>query len=115
MAAFSVMIAGPRLHGIGVIVAVMTTSVLGVLAEAFFTPLMTFAANQVSPDALRGRYSAMFQLTWGIAGVLAPALFTWLLTAGNSVLWLSLIGIVAATIPGLIIASKLLPAGVLRG
>lgn len=114
IAAFAVMIAGPILHGAGVVIAVMAASILGVLSEAFYTPLLTSAANEVAPDALRGRYSAMLQLTWGISGVISPALFTSLLSVGNSVLWLSLVGMMAVTVPGLIFASKLLPPGVLR-
>ncbi len=93
---------------------VLIVSMLGVVGEALSAPLMTAAANQAAPQALRGRYSALFQTSWGLATVLAPALFTGLLAAGNAVLWLTLCCIALMTIPGLLAVSGRLPDGCLQ-
>lgn len=97
-----------------VVPVVLVASMLGVIGEALFGPLMTAAANQAAPEALRGRYSALFQTSWGLATVAAPASLTALLAVGNDVLWLTACGIALLTIPGLLLLAARLPAACLR-
>ncbi|HET8662487.1 MAG TPA: MFS transporter [Micromonosporaceae bacterium] len=97
-----------------VVPLVLAVSVLGVVGEALFGPMMTAAANDAAPERLRGRYSALFQTSWGLATVLAPALFTLLLAVDHRVLWLSAAGMALLTVPGLLVAGRRLPAAVLH-
>jgi MFS family permease len=98
----------------GVITLVLAAAALGVVGEALFAPLMTAAANESAPEALRGRYSALFQTSWGLATVLAPMLFTALLTVGYEVLWLALLGLALSVVPGLLLAARRLPPAVMQ-
>jgi len=113
-AAFVLMLPGQGLSKPWVIVIVLASSIVGVIAEALFAPLMTAAANQAAPKGLAGRYSALFQTSWGAANVLAPAVCTGLLAAGYGFLWLGLSALVLLTIPILIYVTPRLPAGALR-
>ncbi|MFI5963486.1 MFS transporter [Streptomyces asoensis] len=76
---------------------VLGAAVAGAVADALFAPVMTVLANAAAPEEYKGRYSATFQLAWGAAAVLAPAVGAFLLTAGNAVLWLTLVALGAAT------------------
>lgn len=111
---FLLMAPGTYLDQSLVIPLVLAASALGVVGEALFGPLMTAVANERAPEAVRGRYSALFQTSWGLAVVLAPAVFTGLLALGHAVLWLTACGIALLTIPGLLVLSRKLPAQCLR-
>lgn len=97
-----------------VVPLVLATATIGVIGEALFGPLMTAAANDAAPKHLRGRYSSLFQTSWGLSNALAPALFTSLLSIGNSVLWLTAAGIALLTVPGLLFVANRLPRASLR-
>jgi MFS family permease len=97
-----------------VVPLVLAASMLGVVGEALFGPLMVAAANDAAPPSLEGRYSALFQTAWGLATVLAPALFTSLLVAGNTTLWLTLAGLALAAVPVLRLVEARLPRAALR-
>jgi MFS family permease len=112
--AFLVMLPGPYVNRLLVTVVVLASSVIGVVAEALFAPLMTAAANQAAPEELKGRYSALFQTSWGAANVLTPVVCTVLLAVGYQALWLGLAGLALATIPLLAYAAARLPATALR-
>ena len=58
------------------------------LAQLIHVPTATALAASVSPPAVRGRYLAVFQSSWGIASVLAPGLFTVLFTLHPILPWL---------------------------
>lgn len=58
------------------------------LAELIHAPTATALAASTSPPAVRGRYLAVFQSSWGIASVLAPGLFTVLFTVHPILPWL---------------------------
>ncbi len=51
-------------------------------------PTSNALATDASPDALRARYLAVFQLSWSIAGLIAPGLFALLLTLHPVLPWL---------------------------
>jgi MFS family permease len=57
------------------------------LAELIHAPTSNALAAAVSPDALRGRYLALFQFAWSIASILTPGLFTLLFTIHPSLPW----------------------------
>jgi MFS family permease len=57
-------------------------------AELIHYPTSTALATALSPEAVRGRYLAFFQLSWGVALILAPALFTFLFTVHPTLPWL---------------------------
>lgn len=104
-------------HGLSepyVVTWVLVGSVTGVIGEVLSMPLMTAAANQAAPQELKGRYSALFQTSWGLATVAAPLIFTSLLDAGYAILWTVLAGAVLLTVPALLYAAPRLPAGCLR-
>lgn len=88
--AFAVLAAATALPAWAAVAVVLAASAVGVCGELLAFPLMTAAANESAPEALRGRYSAAFQTAWGVSTVIGPASFTALLAVHNAVLWLAL-------------------------
>ena len=84
---------------------VLGAALVGTTGDALFAPVTTVLANDAAPAALKGRYSATFQLAWGAAAVLAPAVGAVLLTVGNTVLWSALAVLSAVTA----VLTRLLP------
>ncbi|GHO84702.1 MFS transporter [Dictyobacter formicarum] len=74
----------PRVFVIPYIIVV--TCVQG-LAEAIHAPTSNALAAEASPEALRGRYLAAFQLSWAIAIILAPTMFTVLFSLQPALPW----------------------------
>lgn len=72
----------------GLILAVLVATVANLLEGPSGIGLVTDAA----PDHLRGRYTAVYQLSWNIGKALTPGLATWLLARGPAVPWLALVG-----------------------
>lgn len=66
------------------------------LGELIHGPTSTALAAAASPDALRGRYMAAFQLSWSIASVLAPSLFTLLFSVHPALPWVVVAGLALA-------------------
>lgn len=64
------------------------------LAELIHDPTSNALVAEIGPDALRGRYLAIFQLSWSIANILAPALFTLLFTIQPMLPWLVTAGLI---------------------
>jgi MFS family permease len=58
------------------------------LAELISAPTSSALVAAASPDALRGRYLAFFQFSWGIASIAAPGLFTALFSFAPTLPWL---------------------------
>jgi MFS family permease len=103
-------------HHVGeglVVAAVLIAAALGGFGESLSITLMISAADAAAPADSRGRYSAAFQTSWGLAEVIAPLLFTRLLLGGNAVLWLTLAVLAVLTAPVVIRASRSLPPSVL--
>jgi len=63
------------------------------LAELIHDPTSNALAAEAGPDSLRGRYLALFQLSWSIATILAPGLFTLLFTVHPVLPWLVMAGL----------------------
>jgi hypothetical protein len=97
--AFLMLAGGRTTWGTAVIGIVLAAAVLGAVGEVVANALMLGAANDAAPAHLKGRYSALFQSSWGLAEVIAPTVFAVLLAQGNPVLWLSLTGVSLVLIP----------------
>lgn len=71
----------------------LLASVLWSLGELFLLTRYLTQASGLAPDEARGRYLAVFGLSWGIATTIAPITVTQLLkTAGPAGLWLTTAG-----------------------
>ncbi|MFC1411270.1 MFS transporter [Streptacidiphilus sp. N1-12] len=60
-------------------------------AEMIQSPVVSGQALELAPEQLRGRYQAVFQLSWGLGGAIAPVVFTSLLTVGPLWPWVLLV------------------------
>jgi hypothetical protein len=77
----------------GVVLAVVLLGVaVYTLGEIFGAPVTAAVAADAAPAPLRGRYLALNQLAVGIAGAVAPVALSALLSVGDPVPWLTLIG-----------------------
>jgi MFS family permease len=70
-------------------VALTATVVLG-LAQSFYEPTADAVALALAPVHLTGRYTAVYQLAWGVSAALSPVLAGVLLSAAPSLLWVTL-------------------------
>jgi MFS family permease len=70
-------------------VALAATVVLG-LAQSFYEPTADAVALALAPVHLTGRYTAVYQLAWGVSAALSPVLAGVLLSAAPSLLWVAL-------------------------
>jgi hypothetical protein len=77
-------------------------------------PTASAVAADAGPVALRGRYLAIFELSWGLAAALAPGMFTVLYSVGSAVPWLVLAGLAAATIAPTLLLERRLPEHAVR-
>jgi MFS family permease len=65
--------------------------VLFTFAELLQAPMGFALATAMSPEAERGRYLTVYQISWGLAGACGPMLFGWLLGKGQLWPWLGLV------------------------
>jgi MFS family permease len=70
-------------------VTLTATVVLG-LAQSFYEPTADAVALALAPVHLTGRYTAVYQLAWGVSAALSPVLAGVLLSAAPSLLWVTL-------------------------
>lgn len=99
VAALLLLALGGELMGLALILVVLLASILSAVGEVISGPLMAAAAYDASPANAKGRYSATFQTTWGLAEAVAPATFTMLVGWGNATLWLTLTALALALVP----------------
>lgn len=85
--------------GVFVAIAVYT------IAELIQGPVFNGLVVATAPEHLRGRYMAVYQLSWALAQAAAPGLFGWLFTANHALPWLVLAGGCACCV--LILATRL--------
>jgi MFS family permease len=102
---FRAMTVGYVLLGAGLVVTAMAHSlaifvlaaVLWSLGDLFLLTRYLTQASGLAPEHARGRYLAVFGLSWGIATTIAPLTVTQLLdAAGPKGLWLTSAGVAAA-------------------
>jgi MFS family permease len=70
----------------------IVTMVLSSGGEVFHFPLNGSVPTALAPDALRGRYLALFSLVWTAAGIVSPTLVSALVEMGGSWVWLGMGG-----------------------
>lgn len=79
--------AGPALALIALGVVVFS------VGELIETPVMAVVSAEAAPDALRGRYISLFQLSWTVSNTLGLAVLSWLLGVGALATWGFLAGV----------------------
>ncbi|MGW6913140.1 MFS transporter [Kitasatospora sp. NPDC054939] len=77
------------------------------LAETMATPFREELSVSLADPARRGRYLAVYQLSWNVGQAVAPALLTLLLTRGAALPWLFLLLISVLAVPGLLRLERL--------
>ena len=84
---FALALAIPRLFLVPYLFLVV---ILYTLASLLYTPTASALVAEFGPTALRGRYLATYEFSWGAANALTPALFTVLYTVTPNLPWLVL-------------------------
>lgn len=84
------------------------------VGELVHSPAADMLAVSAAPTAVRGRYMAVYQLSWSLAKALAPALFTTLAALDGRVPWVFLIGTSLVAAGLLVVAERRLPEGAVR-
>ncbi|SCG45991.1 Major Facilitator Superfamily protein [Micromonospora echinaurantiaca] len=96
IAAFGAFALAARLPaGVGVAVGLLAATLLFTLGELLHTAPSASLGAGAAPPSHRGRYLAVYQLTWAVSAILAPAGVTGLVSANPQLLWLAAAGIVA--------------------
>ncbi|KJY29283.1 MFS transporter [Streptomyces sp. NRRL S-495] len=72
------------------------------LAETMATPFREELSVTFADPALRGRYLAVYQLSWNLGQAAAPGLLTLLLSRGAALPWLFLLLLSLLAVPGLL-------------
>ena len=88
--------------------------VIYTVGELLLSPSQIGLSMALAPEELRGRYMAVFSLSFGISATLAPALFTSLLALGPLMLWIPLTVLIAGTACMTLVLERHLPAHTLR-
>lgn len=78
--------------GVVLVSGLLLTTVLYTGGELLHSPSSGALSTDAAPDALRGRYLAVYYLSWSVAKAAAPALFTALLAVSANLTWLLLAG-----------------------
>jgi MFS family permease len=91
--------AGLAIPGVFVAIAVYT------IAELIQGPVFNGLVVATAPEHLRGRYMAVYQLSWALAQAAAPGLFGWLFTTNHALPWITLASGCACCV--LILATRL--------
>ncbi|MFI5857590.1 MFS transporter [Streptomyces parvulus] len=74
-------------HGGWQLTGLVAATLVYTAGELMHTAPSSALAAAVAPAALRGRYLAVYQLTWGVAAIIAPAGFSALLDVAAPLLW----------------------------
>ncbi|MFD0259174.1 MFS transporter [Kitasatospora indigofera] len=81
-------------------------------AETMATPFAEDLSVSLADPALRGRYLAVYQLSWNTGQALAPGLLTLLLVRGTLWPWAFLAALALAAVPALLLLERMVaPAG----
>jgi MFS family permease len=81
---------GLAIAGVFLAIAVYTA------AELIQGPVFNSLVVAAAPEHLRGRYMAVYQLSWALGQAAAPGLFGWLFTANYALPWVTLAASCAA-------------------
>ncbi|MFG1807567.1 MFS transporter [Streptomyces sp. NPDC049040] len=77
-------------HGGWQLTGLVAATVVYTTGELMHTAPSSALAAAIAPAAVRGRYLAVYQLTWGVSAILAPAGFSALLDTAAPLLWIVL-------------------------
>jgi MFS family permease len=100
--------------GTGALAAVLCVAVLYTAAELIHSVPAQSLSVQAAPDALRGRYLSVYQLSWSLCRTVAPLALGLLLEAGAWQLWTVLALSVLAGAALLLHAERAIPAAAIR-
>ncbi|MQS16176.1 MFS transporter [Streptomyces kaniharaensis] len=96
---FALLAAAP---GWAVLPGLYTAMLVYNLAETVATPCREDLSVSLADPAQRGRYLAVYQLSWNVGQAVAPGLLTLLLDRGAAWPWLFLLVLSLAAVPGLL-------------
>ncbi|WP_063857080.1 MFS transporter [Kitasatospora sp. Root107] len=105
--AFGIFAVLTRTPGWAVPAGLFLAMLLYTLAETAATPFAEELSVSLAPEQLRGRYLAVYQLSWTLGQTVAPGLLTLLLAGGATRPWLFLIGLSLAAVPALLLLERL--------
>ncbi|GHA98322.1 MFS transporter [Streptomyces termitum] len=91
------------------VVGLFVAMVLYNLAETVATPFSEDLSVSLAPEHLRGRYLAVYQLSWTFGQTVAPLLLTVLLDLGSSWPWLFLMALALLAVPALLLLERMSP------
>ncbi|MFI9046024.1 MFS transporter [Streptomyces sp. NPDC053427] len=103
---FALLAAAP---GWAVLAGLYAAMVLYNLAETVATPFVEELSVSLAAPERRGRYLAVYQLSWNVGQAVAPALLTLLLGRGAAWPWLFLLLLSLAAVPGLLRLERMIP------
>lgn len=104
---FAALVAVP---GWAVIAGLLVAMVVYTVAEILSSPPVSELSVIMAPEHLRGRYLAVFQLSWSIGGALAPVLLTALLDGGAVLPWVFLAVLSLLAVPATLSIDARAPA-----
>ncbi|GHJ37213.1 MFS transporter [Streptomyces sp. TS71-3] len=81
------------------IVGMLVAMILYTVAEILSSPPVAELSVVMAPEPLRGRYLAVYQMSWSVGGAVAPALLTALLDGGALLPWAFLLAISVLAVP----------------
>ena len=94
--------------------ALVAATLLFTAAELLHAPASIALAASIAPVASRGRYLAAFQYSFAIASIVAPAFFATTFEADAAAPWLVLAAANAASLAGVVLLERRVPATALR-
>lgn len=97
-------------HGGWQVAGLVAATLLHTAGELMHTAPSSALAAAIAPAHVRGRYLAVYQLTWAVAAVLAPAGFSALLDAAAPLLWAVLGTLLVLACAAVLRLSRGLPA-----
>lgn len=101
---FAVLVAAPPW---AVIAGLFAATLIYTVAETTATPLYENLSVTLAPDHMRGRYLAVYQLSWTFGQTTAPALLTFLLAAQPWWPWLFLGILSVAAAPAVLVLERM--------
>ncbi|MFD9035091.1 MFS transporter [Streptomyces sp. NPDC059567] len=93
------------------VVGLFVAMVLYNFAETAATPFSEDLSVSLAPEHLRGRYLAVYQLSWTFGQTVAPLLLTLLLDLGASWPWVFLMVLGLLAVPALLLLERMVEAG----
>lgn len=84
---------------VGVVVGLFVAMAVFTLGEITGAPALDNLSASLAPEALRGRYLAVYQLSWTVGEIAAPAVLTYLLARGAVLPLLLLLGLALVAVP----------------